>query len=181
MKTKSAVLMLALGVFALTAVACGAKEAEPAAINEDVDKCELCNMQVSDDGFATQLLTKEGKVYKFDDIGCMNAWKLENKDAEIVIEFVRDHETNEWISLDNAFFAYDPDFKTPMAYGLVSFKDEASARAFIEKEGKGKLLSAADLASHTWERNKGGGHGGHMDHDHHENAHAETDMKGHHP
>lgn len=173
MRNQTAMMLLALGLLAVAAVGCGGgKEPEPAAINEAVDKCELCNMQVSDDGFATQLLTKEGKVYKFDDIGCMNAWKNENRDVEIVIEFVRDHHTREWIKLDSAFFAYDPTFKTPMAYGLVSFKDEASAREFIEAEGKGVLLSAADLATHSWERNAGGMHGDHA-HDEHEHAEQE--------
>jgi len=162
-KRKSAAMMLMVGLLAAAAAACGNDEPEPAAINPAVDKCDLCNMQVGDDGFATQLLTKEGRVYKFDDIGCMFAWKRDNAGAEIVIEFVRDHYTREWIKLESAFFAYDPSFSTPMAYGLVSFKDEASARKFIETEGKGRLMSAADLKSHTWERNPGGmehGHGG---------------------
>ena len=31
-------------------------------INEDVDICAICNMQVKDDAFATQLTTKDGKT-----------------------------------------------------------------------------------------------------------------------
>ena len=173
---KSAYMLGILLVTTMLALAgCGEKEYEAAAVNEAVDKCEVCNMQVSDNGFATQLITNEGKVYKFDDIGCMNEWKVKNGTDDIAIEFVQDQSSREWLKLDNAYFAYDPSFKTPMAYGLVSFKVNQSAQDFIDEQGKGKLLSAADLSSHTWERNKGSMHMQMDDHD--ESEHMESDTK----
>ncbi|MFD0711977.1 nitrous oxide reductase accessory protein NosL [Paenibacillus sp. GCM10027626] len=154
-------LILAVAVLA----ACGSNKYEPVAINEDTDKCAICNMQVKDDAFATQLTTKEGKTYKFDDIGCMNEWKSKNGTDEIGAQYVRDYNNKEWIKYEDAYYAYDSSFRSPMAYGIYSFKDEASAKAFIDAEKTGTLLKAADLANHSWSQNMeqmGGGHG----HDH---------------
>ncbi|XID94737.1 nitrous oxide reductase accessory protein NosL [Paenibacillaceae bacterium WGS1546] len=161
MKKRILALMLT-GAIALLA-ACGGQKYEAVPINEDVDKCEICNMQVKDDAFATQLTTKEGKTYKFDDLGCMNEWKRKNAATEIGMDYVRDYNDMEWIEFAKATYVYDASIRTPMAYGIVSFKDKADAEAFIAEHGAGKLMSAEDLASHGWERNANGMG---MDHDH---------------
>ncbi len=175
MNGKIKLTLLMLSIAALIITGCGSSKTEPVAVNEDIDKCAICNMQVHDDAFATQLITEEGKVYKFDDLGCMNDWKIKNTNEAIAIEFVRDSETSEWVKLDNAYFAYDPSFQSPMAYGIVSFKDKSSAEQYIAHEGTGTLLSAADLAGHSWERGSM-----HMDDHHHEHAHGEEHTKGTH-
>ncbi|MDF2658079.1 MAG: nitrous oxide reductase accessory protein NosL [Paenibacillus sp.] len=177
MNKKNGFTALAIILAMLMLAACGGKTYEAVPIQEGVDKCEICNMLIKDDEFAVQLLTKEGKVYKFDDIGCMNEWKTKNASVPVTIEFVRDHASKMWIDLEKAYFAYDASFKTPMAYGLVSFKDKASAEKYISEQGKGKLLSAADLKSHAWERNKAGMDMHHGE-GHEQKAHSETDKKG---
>lgn len=153
MKQKLVFVIIILGMIALLA-ACGKSDYKPEAIREDTDKCAICNMQVKDDAFAVQLTTKEGKNYKFDDLGCMNEWKKKNGNEAIGAEFVRDYNDKEWINYQDAAYVYDPSFKSPMAYGIYSFKDKDSAQKFIDEQKKGKLMSAADLNSHTWERNK---------------------------
>lgn len=139
-------------VVALTG--CSEKEVQPVAIDEKKDKCDICQMAVKDDQYATQTHLENGKVLKFDDIGCMHQWIKENKNEKDPIHFVRDYNSKKWIALDQAVYVYDKDLKTPMAYGVVSFEKESDAKQFIEKEGKGKLLKAEDLKSHGWERNK---------------------------
>jgi copper chaperone NosL len=171
--------MFMLVIMVVLVAGCSSAKLEATAINENVDKCEVCNMQVNDDEFATQLITEEGKVYKFDDLGCMNEWKVKNGTDEIAIEFVRDQASSEWVKMDNAYFAYDPSFKSPMAYGIVSFKDKSSAERFITEQGKGKLMSASDLHEHTWDRNKGSIHM-EMGEGHEGSAHKESSAKGTH-
>ena len=59
--------------------ACGGdKEVTPVAINEETDICTVCNMQVVDNQFATQIILENGKSLVFDDIGCMHKWVDEN-------------------------------------------------------------------------------------------------------
>lgn len=154
MKRKGMYLFAILTVMALMLAACGKDKYEPQAINPELDRCATCNMAVNDDPFATQIVTKEGQSFKFDDIGCMNEWITENGKDKIGAAYVRDYNTKSWVLYDQAYYVHDASFKTPMAYGIVSFKNEADAKKFIEEQGTGKLMTASELDSHTWERNR---------------------------
>ncbi|WP_240941384.1 nitrous oxide reductase accessory protein NosL [Paenibacillus sp. HB172176] len=149
----SAVLSLIVLIAVLTA-ACGEKEYKPEEINEATDICVKCNMSVKDDAYATQIITKDGQSLKFDDIGCMHEWTVENGNENIGAEFVRDHNTNSWVKYETSYYAYDADFKTPMAYGVISFANEESAKAYVSEQGKGVVMSADDLAKHSWDVNR---------------------------
>lgn len=134
---------------------------------QDTDVCEVCGMAVPQDQHATQIILENERSLKFDDIGCLVEWKDENGEDDIGAEFVRDFNTEEWIQIKNTTFVYDSEIMTPMAYGIISFADEADAESFIEAEGKGEILTADSLASHHWERNMDMMQH-HMDHDEHE-------------
>lgn len=149
---KKGILAINLMLVLIAATGCGKQAYQPQAINEDVDVCVICNMQVKDDAYATQIVTKEGKSLKFDDLGCMNEWKTQNGTEDIGMEYVRDYNDKEWIEYKKATYVYDASIRTPMAYGLVSFKDKQSAEQFIEEQGVGQLLSSEQLANHTWEQ-----------------------------
>ncbi|OUS75991.1 hypothetical protein B1748_14355 [Paenibacillus sp. MY03] len=149
MNKKISLLALAL-VFVLTLAACGGEKYEAQAINEETDVCVICKMAIKDDQFATQIITKDGQSLKFDDIGCLNTWKKENGTETIGAAFVRDFDSKQWLRYEKAYYAYDPTFQTPMAYGIVSFEKEEDAKAYIAEQGKGTLMSADDLASHSW-------------------------------
>jgi copper chaperone NosL len=167
MKKQGLIMAAALSIGLLSG--CGTKEYQPVSIQEDVDKCSTCNMQVADDQHATEIILKDGKVVKFDDIGCLNQWEKKNGTEQVGAEYVRDYNTKEWVPLKEASFVYDKTFKTPMGYGIDSFKDKESAQKFLNEQGKGKLMNANDLQSHTWERNMDmmkkmkQGHSGSMD------------------
>ncbi|SDT27807.1 copper chaperone NosL [Paenibacillaceae bacterium GAS479] len=152
-KRMTAMLMVALTIM-LIAAGCGKAGHEPIAVDESVDKCAICNMAVRDDAYAVQLTTKEGKTFKFDDIGCMNDWKSKNADAAISAEYVRDYNDKAWVAYNDAYYVYDADFKSPMAYGVYSFKDKKAAESFVGEQGKGKLMTAQELGSHNWAQNK---------------------------
>jgi len=158
--------------------ACGKKEVQPAEIDEATAKCEICNMAVADNQFATQIVLKGGKSLMFDDIGCMHKWLDENKDKEIDGEFVRDYDDKEWIPVDKASYVYDKSVKTPMAYNVVSFKDKSKAENFASKHEGSKFMSGDELKDFKWEMNKDMMEGDHGDHAHdeenaHDNGHKE--------
>jgi copper chaperone NosL len=173
MKKWSTVMIMIFGMLLLAA--CGKQNYEVLAINEEVDICAICNMQVKDDAFATQLTTKDGKNYKFDDIGCMNEWKEQNGTENIGMDYVRDYNDKEWVEFSKSSYVYDETLRTPMAYGMISFKDVASAEAFVKEQGVGTVLTAEELSSHEWKQNKDlmekDGHA-HMD------EHTSEDMEG---
>lgn len=169
-----------LVLLAVIVAGCGNKLPDPVAINEGVDKCEVCNMMIKDDQHATQLILKNGKALKFDDIGDLYAWTKKNGLNDVEVRYVRDYNSKEWIKLEDATFAYDESFETPMAFGVYSFKNKKDAEAFIEDQHKGKLMSATDLDNHNWESNMDHSGHGHGDGDHGDGGHSEHGENGEH-
>ncbi len=154
MNKKIFMSLIVLIAAAAIAAGCGGKAYKQQAIHEETDRCETCNMAVKDDSYATQIITTEGQALKFDDLGCMNEWMRENGTDTIGAAFVRDYHSKTWVNYEKAYYVYETSFKTPMAYGIVSFEKESDAQAFIHEQGKGKLMTAKDLDSHSWERNR---------------------------
>ncbi len=150
-KLKVGIMMIAAVLVAISG--CGKEQSyEPEEINPDIDACNICNMSIAHTDFATQLILEDGTVHKFDDIGCMMEYiNGAGKEEKIMKKYVRDVETAEWIELEKAGFAYHEDFWTPMAYGVLSFESEEKAKQYIEKEGKGKLLSYQEITEFEWE------------------------------
>ncbi|MFB6468579.1 nitrous oxide reductase accessory protein NosL [Cytobacillus sp. Hz8] len=153
MKKNKALLVLLIGILSMYLAACGKDEVKPKAIDEDKDECDICNMAVMDNQFATEIILENGKTYVFDDIGCMYQWMSENKDKKVKAKFVRDYNTKDWVELDKATYVYNPDVNTPMAYNVISFADKKDAESFVTKK-KGTILSAKDLDQHEWNMNK---------------------------
>ena len=126
---------------------------EPVEINPEVDVCEVCNMSLSNESYATQLFSKDGDVYLFDDIGCMFEYIDKDKQIareDIEVQYVRDLETQDWIQIENAYYVYNPAVWTPMANGVVSFGDEEKAKEFVQEQGKGEILNYEQLLEHKW-------------------------------
>ncbi|MEK3646227.1 nitrous oxide reductase accessory protein NosL [Aeribacillus sp. FSL M8-0235] len=142
-----------IAVIAMIIAACGNNKVQPVSINESTDTCETCNMAVADNQYATQILLKNGKSLIFDDIGCMYEWINTHKDEEIEAKFVRDYNNKKWILSDDATYVYNQSINTPMAYNIISFQEKASAEKFVAKNEGSKLLTASDLADHSWKQN----------------------------
>ena len=149
---KKKLIYFTILLIALLAAGCGDKAAEPVEIDEETAVCEICNMAVADNQFATQILLESGKTLLFDDIGCMYGWLKEN-DAATEAIFVRDYENKNWIESREATYVYDQSIKTPMAYNMISFESKEKAEAYIESNS-GTLLTHGDLDSHEWKMNK---------------------------
>lgn len=145
-------IMGAIVGMSMLIIGCGKQEAQPVEIAEGVDKCDVCHMHVANDQHATELILQDGKVLKFDDIGCMHTWVKEHGTEQVDVQFVRDYYSAEWLKADRAAFAYDKTFQTPMGYGIYSFRDKAAAEAFVQEQKTGVVMNADGLSSHTWER-----------------------------
>ena len=148
--------MKKIGIFMLLLASlsgCQASSMEPEEINPEIDVCEVCNMGIAHEFFATQIVTKEGDIYKFDDLGCMDEF-LHTEDSltkeGAAKQYVRDVETGEWVELEDAYHVYHPELWTPMANGVVSFKDKGSAENYVKEQGMGEIYDYHALTKHEW-------------------------------
>ncbi|UOQ84084.1 nitrous oxide reductase accessory protein NosL [Gracilibacillus salinarum] len=130
--------------------ACGNDEVQPVDIDESTDTCVVCNMQVMNSQFATEVVMDDDKVQKFDDIGCMYEWLHENGGEGVAAQFVRDYNTKDWVEGDQATYVYNQSVKTPMSYNVISFTEKEDAEQFVE-ENDGELLTYDQLQDHKWE------------------------------
>ena len=107
------------------------------AIDEKHDKCDICQIGVMDNQFATEIILENGKALKFDDIGCMYKWMEINSGEKTKEKFVRDYDSKDWVSLEDATYVYDKTITTPMAYNVISFKTKKMQRAlYLTIRGK---------------------------------------------
>lgn len=154
MKQKILGFLLLVGVITILAACGGKEEVKPVAINEKTDICTVCNMQVVDNQFATEVILENGKTLVFDDIGCMHKWLTENSDQKVKAQFVRDYNTQDWVAKDKATYVYNPSVITPMAYNVISFTEKSDAEKFVAENKGSALLTASELDKHSWETNQ---------------------------
>ncbi len=115
------------------------KEIKPVDVKPDVDICSACKMNITKLNFASEIIMKDGKVFKFDDINCMNTYVNRNgiKRVDVKAIFVRDYETSEWINVDKdeAYFLRSKTRRifTPMDSGIIILKDKERAERFAKE------------------------------------------------
>jgi copper chaperone NosL len=134
-----------MGIAALMVLAnCQKKPVEPVAIDAD-DMCSFCSMSISEKRYAAELIDNDGKIFKFDDLGCLAHFIEKKKNpAPIQATFVMDFERREWISAEQAFYVRSAEFQTPMYGGIVAFKDQSRAHEAISQY-HGSLVEFADF------------------------------------
>lgn len=108
---------------ALLAAACGAPQ--PVAFHYGEDLCDHCHMTVADPSYAAQLVTTTGKVYRFDDIGCLA--EFENS-GTVEPEMIHSRWVNWFLAPDSmlatedAVFLHSPELHSPMGHGLAALE-----------------------------------------------------------
>ncbi len=109
---------------------CGSKVEE---IVENEDKCAYCKMVIVDSRFAGEIITKKGKIFKFDDIGkCLVEFYKEHRD-DVKEVYVVDFESKKLVRAERAFFLWHPSLKTPMDGKVIAFSERDELEAFVEE------------------------------------------------
>lgn len=98
------------------------------------DQCDFCQMTISDDKFASEFITEKGKVYKFDDLHCLETYrKMENKQNEKGQTYVSDFTTGKLIPLDKAILLEGGKIESPMGGNVAAFPDKETAKQYAKK------------------------------------------------
>ncbi len=135
---------LAIGTFlAMMTMSCAPDGAVPIVLHKDA--CEMCRMTISEGHFAGEIITKKGRVYKFDDMFCIRDYREEYPDTEIKATYIHNYlGNNELIPAESAFYVKSPDFKSPMGGNIAAFKTEDEANEYQAKMN-GELMQWSSL------------------------------------
>lgn len=113
-------------------MSCGDFKVEPIKLN--ADSCDFCKMSIADGKYAAEVITQKGRVYKFDDIGCMANYCKENTNTKIGAYFVGNFsQDNTLIPAETAFFLSGGAIQSPMHGGIIAFSKENEAQEFGTK------------------------------------------------
>lgn len=125
-KNKSNIAATAL-FLSLFVMSCGNKG--PVAIQLNKDACESCKMTISDAHFGTEIITKKGRVYKFDDFSCLKNYLSENGTDNIELFYIHDYnKENSLIDATQAWYVKGESLKSPMGGNIAAFSNKEEAQ-----------------------------------------------------
>jgi copper chaperone NosL len=111
------------------------------------DNCDFCKMGISDTRFGGEVITKKGKIYKFDDLHCMISFlrkggvKENNIGRRMVMNF---NKPNEFLEETSAVFVACDELKSPMGSNAAGFKDQENATGYSAGK-KAEILTWSQL------------------------------------
>ncbi len=106
---------------------------EPEPLNYGTDVCYFCKMTLVDKKFGAEVVTKKGKVYKFDDLNCfINFYHsgyepTENFTHKLVIDYSN---PGKLIVATDAFYLKSAEIRSPMDGRIAAFEMKSSMDNF---------------------------------------------------
>jgi copper chaperone NosL len=106
-------------------------------------------MTLMDKKFGAEIVTKKGKVYKFDDVNCMlsfyntGAEPEENILHRLIVDFSNPEKL---IDAQQAVYVKSDGIKSPMASSIAAFERKSDMDQY-NKEWKGIVLSWGELVT----------------------------------
>lgn len=144
--TKSAKLATA-AVACIFMISVSSCKAGPEPIRTGIDHCYFCKMTISDVRFGAELVTKKGKVYKFDDVHCILSY-LKTKDIEpgnIKDYYLTNYSgTHQLIHVQTALLLKADELRSPMGGNIAAF-DNKDSLLIIQKRFPGNTIAWNDL------------------------------------
>ena len=107
---------------------------QPSPININKDNCDNCKMSIADAKFACEVITSKGRIYKFDDIECMQNFIKENNTNTFSSILVSDFtNTLQLFKADKGFFLKAESIKSPMGGNIAAFASKDLAIEYSKK------------------------------------------------
>jgi copper chaperone NosL len=114
-------------------VACST-EPEPLTYGKDV--CHFCKMTLMDKKFGAELVTKKGKVYKFDDANCFLNFYYSGLEPveDFAYKLIVDYSNPAYlIDAEAAFYLKSSEVHSPMASEVAAFEKKESMDTYKKK------------------------------------------------
>ncbi len=115
---------------------------EPKPINYGSDACHSCSMNIVQQKFGAELVTKKGKVYKYDAIECMLRDVLDNWNEEDLAHILAIDYNNpkNFIDATQGFHLKSEKIPSPMGGFLSSYETKELGDKAFEQNG-GELMN----------------------------------------
>lgn len=108
--------------FIITLVAC--QDSGPQDFLLGQDQCDNCKMTITNIKYATEMITEKGRIYKFDDLSCMNTYESsETEKAKNAKFYVIDFPTEKFVEKANATLVQGGTIKSPMGGNTQAFEN----------------------------------------------------------
>jgi nitrous oxide reductase accessory protein NosL len=102
----------------------------PALSAAETVTCAECGMTCDTAAKFTSRIVQGDKILYYCDIGDLLTYLIKKKPQNARAE-VRDYTSGEWMDAHTAFYVHDDKrFKTPMGWGIASFKNKKDASGF---------------------------------------------------
>lgn len=148
------VVRRALSGLLLVAAACA--PAGPRAVVLNEDQCGFCRMEVTDERFASEAVTRTGKVNVFDSIECLAGYARGVDRETLQGLWVTDaDQPGTWVAVEDAGFLRESSLRGPMGQ-TVAFASPEAARTAQASYG-GTLTTWREILADT----ATAAHGGH--------------------
>jgi copper chaperone NosL len=112
---------------------------EPFAYGKDI--CDDCKMTIMDPKFGGEIITKKGRIYKFDDAHCLIHFIKQGsiKQADIATTVFINYENDKnFLDVKSSYFIVSEQFRSPMNGNVASFQSKQIAEQKA-KETNGTL------------------------------------------
>ncbi len=119
-------------IIALFVLSCNSQQPSPININKD--NCDNCKMSITDAKFGCEVISSKGRVYKFDDIECMQNFIKENNTNTFSSVLVSDFNNNlQLFKADKGYFLKSESIKSPMGGNIAAFASKDLAVEYSKK------------------------------------------------
>jgi copper chaperone NosL len=133
--------VLPLLVFSLALLQGCSVKPEPLVYGKDM--CHACKMTLVDAKYGAEILTKKGKIYKFDDVNCLVNFytsdyeERSNIQQVLVIDFATQEKL---IDVNTAHFVRSESIRSPMGSGVAAFSTTEGLNSY-NNQWSGELLT----------------------------------------
>lgn len=116
---------------------------QPEAIRYGQDACAFCRMVIADEKFGSELITQKGKIYKFDSIECLAAYRHSDQisGSDIHSMWITNFKTpGQWLPAEQTQFLQSPNVPSPMGMSLSGYASSDEAKSMQSQFG-GEVLN----------------------------------------
>ena len=119
----------------------------PEPIRYGEEKCDWCTMTIMDRRFGSEIVTRKGKIYKFDATECMIRF-MESQPGlknQIQLQLTNSFDKpGELVDARNCYYLRSAEMPSPMGMNINPFTDSLTVKSF-ETENTGVVFRFNDL------------------------------------